>query len=91
MSHVRVHCRIHGRVQGVYFRAATQHQAQQLGLTGWVRNCPDGTVELLAEGEQADVQDLVVWCHHGPTAARVTHVQVDWDEASRNLPPFEIR
>lgn len=91
MSEVRVHCLIHGRVQGVYFRAATQRQAQQMGLTGWVCNCPDGTVEVLAEGEQADVQNLVAWCHHGPTGARVTRVEVDWEEPARNLPPFEIR
>ncbi len=90
MPQARVHCIIHGRVQGVAFRAATESQAQHLGLTGWVRNCADGTVELVAMGEPAEVQRLVNWCHHGPPAARVTRVEVHWDAAQGDLPPFAI-
>ncbi len=90
MPQARVHCIIQGRVQGVAFRAATQSQAQRLGLTGWVRNCVDGTVELVAAGEQTDVQILVDWCQHGPPAARVTRVEVHWDAVQSDLPPFSI-
>jgi acylphosphatase len=91
MPLARVHCIVHGRVQGVAFRAATQRQAQQLGVHGWVRNRPDGTVELLAEGEQVSVQRLVDWCHGGPTGARVTQVQVDWQPPVGECVGFEIR
>jgi acylphosphatase len=91
MSHARVHCTVCGRVQGVYFRAAAREQAQRLHLSGWVRNRPDGTVEVLAEGRQASVQHLVDWCHHGPSAARVTQVDVTWEEPVGDLQPFEIR
>jgi acylphosphatase len=91
MSLARVRCLVHGRVQGVYFRAATRQQAHGLGLTGWVRNCSDGTVEVLAEGEQTSLQHLVEWCHHGPPGARVTRLEVHWDEPAGHLEPFEIR
>ena len=91
MPLARVHCIVHGRVQGVAFRAATQRQARQLGVCGWVRNRPDGTVELLAEGEQVSVQQLVDWCQHGPPGARVTQVQVDWQPLTGEFVGFEIR
>jgi acylphosphatase len=91
MSHARVHCIVHGRVQGVAFRANTQHQARRLGLTGWVRNCSDGTVELLAQGETSSVQQLVTWCQHGPPGAHVTRVEVSWEPPGENLPAFDIR
>jgi acylphosphatase len=91
MCHARVHCIVHGLVQGVAFRASTLHQARRLGLRGWVRNCSDGTVEILAEGEPASVQRLVDWCQHGPPGARVTQVEVHWEEPVGDLTPFEIR
>ncbi|GIX47901.1 MAG: acylphosphatase [Candidatus Tectimicrobiota bacterium] len=91
MPPVRVRCLVHGRVQGVNFRAATRQQARRLGLHGWVRNCPDGTVEVVAEGEAAAVEQLVQWCHQGPPAARVTQVEVSWEAARGDLPPFTIR
>ena len=86
-----VHCIVHGRVQGVAFRANTQHQARRLGLRGWVRNCDNGTVEIVAEGESASVQHLVDWCQHGPPGARVTQVEVRWETPEGNLEAFEIR
>ena len=91
MSDARVHCMVHGRVQGVYFRAATRQQARRLELRGWVRNCSDGTVELLAQGEQSGVQKLVDWCQHGPPGARVTRVEVHCQEPAGGLESFEIR
>jgi acylphosphatase len=91
MAQARVHCIVHGRVQGVSFRANTQHQARRLALTGWVRNCSDGTVEFVAEGERAQVQQLVTWCQHGPPGARVTRLEVEWEAPGETLEPFAIR
>jgi len=73
----RVRLLIEGRVQGVFFRASAVEQATRLGVKGWVRNRRDGSVELLAEGEDAAVGALVSWCHHGPPHARVDRVQVE--------------
>jgi len=71
---VRVRIVVSGRVQGVGFRYATIAEARRLGLAGWARNVPDGSVEVVAEGEAAAVQALVAWCRHGPPSARVHHV-----------------
>lgn len=69
---------VRGRVQGVYFRAATQREARRLGLTGWVRNRSDGSVEIFAEGEEDSLKELIAWANRGPTAARVERVDVRW-------------
>jgi acylphosphatase len=76
MSEKRVHVVISGYVQGVAFRASCQRQAIALGVRGWVRNRWDGAVEALFEGELAAVDAMVRWCHHGPPAAEVEHVEV---------------
>jgi len=78
MSVARAHLVVHGRVQGVFFRGAMQDEAERLGVTGWVRNRPDRTVEAEAQGERAVLDALIAWAHHGPPAARVTRVDVDW-------------
>jgi len=75
MENIRVGLIIEGRVQGVWFRESTRKEAARLGVCGWVRNRPDGTVEVLAEGPESEVRKLVAWCHHGPTSARVTRVE----------------
>jgi acylphosphatase len=77
---------VDGRVQGVYYRASTQAQAQALGLRGWVRNLPDGRVELRAQGTRGRVEALIDWCRKGPPAARVTSVDVDWEPVDPELP-----
>jgi acylphosphatase len=87
----RVHVIVRGRVQGVYFRASAQDRARQLGLHGWVRNCPDGSVEILAEGDKARLEQFVVWCHGGPPGAIVTDLDVEWQEASKEFTGFVIR
>lgn len=74
---IRVHVRVHGRVQGVYYRASAQEEAQRLGLVGWVRNRADGTVEAVAEGEDTAVESFLAWCRRGPERARVDDVEVE--------------
>lgn len=87
----RVHLRITGRVQGVFFRKSTQAEARRLALAGWVRNRRDGAVEAVAEGPRADLEALVAWCHEGPPLARVDAVEAAWPEPVGGMSPFEIR
>ena len=75
MAMIRLHAFITGRVQGVFFRAETRQQALLLGVTGWVRNMPDCRVEVLAEGENSCVRQLLDWCRTGPPHAAVDHVE----------------
>ena len=90
MGNVRVHVKIEGRVQGVWFRESTRKKAQTLGVFGWVRNCPDGTVEAVAEGPEEKVKTLVSWCHEGPPSARVTRVIDAWDESRDEFDRFDV-
>jgi acylphosphatase len=77
VSHrVRAEIVVRGRVQGVFFRASAQQEALRLGLTGEVRNLPDGSVEAIVEGEKSAVDDFVAWCRRGPPSADVEDVQV---------------
>ncbi len=76
MENVRVRLRIEGRVQGVWFRESTRRQAQSLGVKGWVRNCADGSVEVLAEGTSEAVESIIQWSHQGPPAASVDKVKI---------------
>lgn len=85
------HVLVEGQVQGVSFRYATVTEARRLGVAGWVRNTPDGRVEIEAEGERSQVERLVAWCRHGPPAARVDDVQVRWSAFSGVLGPFAVR
>ena len=73
----RIRALVTGHVQGVCYRASTVACARGLGLVGWVRNLPDGSVELEAEGDDAPLAELVAWCEHGPPAARVTRVKLE--------------
>ncbi len=82
---------IRGWVQGVYFRAYTRDQARSLGLTGWVRNLPDGSVEALFEGEKDPVEKMVSWCHRGSPASRVEKVEVTYGPFTGAFDSFEIR
>ena len=87
----RVHVIVRGRVQGVYFRASARDRARQLSLRGWVRNCADGSVEILAEGEKARLEQFVAWCHGGPPGAVVADLDVEWQETSGEFTGFVIR
>lgn len=90
MSKVRAHVIISGRVQGVYFRAETRDQAMLLGVTGWVKNRPDGSVEGLFEGEQEDVEKLISWCRQGPPGAEVSGVKLEWESYKGEFTKFKI-
>ncbi|HIC85819.1 MAG TPA: acylphosphatase [Desulfobacterales bacterium] len=91
MNNKRVRLIIKGRVQGVWFRDSTRRQASRLGVRGWVRNLPDGSVEVLAEGPAQKVDKLVEWCHEGPPAARVDQVIHDQEAWRGEFDSFEIR
>ena len=72
---------VHGRVQGVWFRAFTQEKAQEHGLTGYARNCRDGSVAFALTGSRPAVEAVIQALHEGPPAAHVTRVEVEWGEA----------
>jgi acylphosphatase len=76
----RARVRVHGRVQGVFFRAEAQQRARSLRLGGWVRNCPDGSVEAVFEGDGDRVESMVEWCRRGPPGAAVDDVDVKWEQ-----------
>jgi acylphosphatase len=75
----RARVRIRGHVQGVFFRAETRDRARPLGLAGWVRNAPDGSVEAVFEGAPERLESMLAWCRRGPAGARVDDVDVDWE------------
>jgi acylphosphatase len=85
-----VHLIVQGRVQGVFYRAKTLKTAVNLELTGWVKNCDDGSVEIHAEGSKAKLEELIEWCHRGPALAKVSNVDLNWVEAE-DLRSFDIR
>lgn len=87
----RLHATVRGRVQGVFFRAWTQEIAVELGLRGWVRNTPEGNVELVAEGPAKQLEELVRRCHRGPPAAQVTEVETVWEDSRSDMKGFQIR
>ena len=90
MSRARAEVIVHGRVQGVFFRQSTMEMARAIGLTGQVRNCPDGTVAAIFEGDNGQVKAAVEWCGHGPPAARVDKVETDWQDYRSEFDSFKI-
>ena len=86
----RAHVRVSGWVQGVFFRDSTREKAEELGVSGWVRNLPDGRVEAVFEGDPDRVGEMVAWCESGPSSADVDDVSVE-DETPEGLSGFEVR
>ncbi|HFD39215.1 MAG TPA: acylphosphatase [Anaerolineae bacterium] len=87
----RLHAIVHGRVQGVSFRYYTRRRAGELGLSGYVRNLWDGTVEVVAEGPRPALDQLLSFLHTGPPAAIVTQVDVHWTAPTAQFDRFEVR
>ena len=88
---VRRHAWISGRVQGVSFRFYTRDLAASLGVSGWVRNLPDGRVELLAEGEESAVEQVMDFCRKGPPGARVVEVEVKNENFLNEFTEFKVQ
>lgn len=86
----RLHALVSGRVQGVWFRAYTQRKARELGLTGWVRNLPDGRVEVVAEGPRPQLEALAQWLWQGSPLSKVTDVTVEWLPVTGEFSRFEV-
>ena len=86
----RLHIAVGGRVQGVWFRDSTRKLARALGLRGTVWNRSDGRVEIIAEGEEHSLRQLLAWAGEGPPAARVDELESDWTEPSGEFSGFEI-
>jgi acylphosphatase len=89
MGDIRVRVVVEGRVQGVYYRDSCRREAQRLGVRGWVRNRPDRSVEVVAEGPRARVEELLTWCRQGPPRATVTRIAVS-DEIPAGERSFRI-
>jgi len=86
----RVNVIVSGRVQGVSYRAACQREAETLGLTGWVRNLPNGAVEFEAEGPDENINALISWAKKGPPLARVTQIEVSHISLRHDGPGFHV-
>lgn len=88
----QLHLKIFGRVQGVCFRSYTQRKAIQLGLTGWVKNCDDRTVEILAEGEENILKEFLAWCHEGSPGSSVNKITESWQPINQqNQEGFHVK
>jgi acylphosphatase len=88
MERISAHLFISGRVQGVCYRLYAEKEALEKRLTGWVRNLPDGRVEVLLEGEKQAVEEMIAWCRQGPEAAKVTDVEVSFEPYHGNFKDF---
>ena len=87
MAKPTLHAVVRGRVQGVFFRASAGERARGLGIGGWVRNLPDGTVEAFAQGDRNALEEFLRWLEEGPPSARVDEVTTTWGEAEEEPPP----
>ncbi|UCF49011.1 MAG: acylphosphatase [Thermoplasmatales archaeon] len=86
-----VHVIISGRVQGVWFRANTKQKAEMLGLTGWVKNTNDGRVEAVFEGDNDKLDEMIKWCHKGPSLSKVDKVDIKKQKPTDEFDGFSIR
>ncbi|MBI2134596.1 acylphosphatase [Candidatus Woesearchaeota archaeon] len=87
----RAHITIHGLVQGVFFRANTIKMARELGLKGYAKNMPDGTVEVVAEGPEEKINELIKFCKKGPEAAKVSKVNIKFEKPKNEFDGFGVR
>jgi acylphosphatase len=87
----RAHVLVSGRVQGVFFRTETKYKADGNRVKGWVSNLPDGRLEAVFEGEEEAVRALVEFCKRGPPGARVTNVDLTWEDFTGEFDGFKIK
>ena len=87
----RAHVFVSGRVQGVFFRSETKRKADRHEVKGWVRNLPDDRVEVVFEGEKEAVKALIEFCKHGPSGARVTKVDLTWENYTGEFDRFKMK
>ena len=90
MDNVRARVIVEGRVQGVFFRNHTQEMAYHLSVKGWVKNRRDGSVEALFECQKENVDQIIQWCHLGPSEARVMNVRTTWENYTGEFEDFSI-
>ena len=90
MQKDRLFIKIFGTVQGVFFRDKTLEKAEELGLSGYVKNALDGSVEIEAEGAKEDLERLLEWAYHGPSSAIVKKVEARWQEGKGEFSDFKI-
>ncbi len=88
---LRVHIILSGRVQGVLFRSRTKHEADIVGVKGWICNRNDDRVEAVFEGEEAAVKKMIEFCKHGPPGAKVVKINITWEDYTGEFSGFEIR
>jgi len=81
---------VSGRVQGVFFRVYAKQKAEKLKLIGWIRNVPNGQVEIVAEGEEKDLKDLIKQCYNGPSGAKIEEVTVEWGNYKGEFNEFKV-
>lgn len=91
MQDKRAHLFIKGRVQGVYYRAFTRDTANSLGLSGWVRNLPDGRVEAAFEGSRQIIEQAIKQCYTGPSGAHVEDIEIHWEDSDAKITGFQVR
>lgn len=87
----RIEIHVFGAVQGIFFRSDTEKLARALGLTGWVRNEKDGSVTIVAEGDEEQLKELAGWCQKGNARSRVERADIDFKSAGGEFTGFEIR
>lgn len=86
----RAHLIVSGHVQGVYYRSNSAETGLKLGLTGWSKNLPNGTVEIVAEGDKERIEELIKWCRKGPPSARVEGVDIRWEAPTGEFEAFRV-
>jgi len=89
-NNVRAHVIISGRVQGVCYRMETQREAKGIGVSGWVKNRFDGTVEAVFEGNKKQVDQIIEWCRNGPPLSSVSNVEINWEAFTGEFGDFDI-
>ena len=86
----RVKINIKGKVQGVWYRASAKEEADKLGITGWVKNEIDGSVTVVAEGDEEKLNEFIKWCWIGPVYAKVENIKEEWSEFKGEFKVFKI-